>query len=159
MAVNAPVTDKPRLECNLASGGAPRGLERRAYTVRDYENGRNVGTVQDPVASLGVRFAKQPCLGVRFAKHLLLEASPRNGLGSALPRPVKQPAQEAGRGRRFGRRGQRQVSPRHLLRQDLLRERDEGSAVGRGLERIRVGHGSVIGSKRLLLDAHGHRLP
>ena len=43
-----------------------RGLERRAYRVRDYENNRDLGTVEGPSATLDVR----------FAKHLLLEASP-----------------------------------------------------------------------------------
>ena len=44
-----------------------RGLDRRAYRVRDYENDRDLGTVQGPAGSLSVQ----------FTKHLLLEASPR----------------------------------------------------------------------------------
>ena len=43
-----------------------RGLENRAYRVKDYENGRELGAVNGPVASLGVR----------FDRHLLLEAVP-----------------------------------------------------------------------------------
>ncbi len=45
-----------------------RGLEDRAYRVRDYENDREYGTVRGPVARLKVR----------FGKHLLLEAAPAN---------------------------------------------------------------------------------
>ena len=41
-----------------------RGLENRGYRVTDYENGKDLGTVQGPVASLEVA----------FQKHLLLEA-------------------------------------------------------------------------------------
>jgi len=44
-----------------------RGLERRAYTIRDYENGRDLGVLRGPSASLDVQ----------FAKHLLLEAKPQ----------------------------------------------------------------------------------
>lgn len=44
-----------------------RGLEGRSYTVRDYENGRDLGTVKGPVASVDVQ----------FSKHLLIEAKPR----------------------------------------------------------------------------------
>jgi alpha-galactosidase len=44
-----------------------RGLERRAYTVRDYENDRDLGTVQGPSGNLEVQ----------FAKHLLLEVKPK----------------------------------------------------------------------------------
>jgi len=44
-----------------------RGLEHRSYTVRDYENGRDLGTVRGPAGSLNVQ----------FAKHLLLEAKPQ----------------------------------------------------------------------------------
>jgi alpha-galactosidase len=44
-----------------------RGLERRNYAVRDYENGRDLGTVHGPSGSLDVQ----------FAKHLLIEASPQ----------------------------------------------------------------------------------
>src|ERR1035437_9570583 len=35
-----------------------RGLDRRPYTVRDYENGRDLGTVRGPAGSLDVQFAK-----------------------------------------------------------------------------------------------------
>jgi alpha-galactosidase len=44
-----------------------RGLERRPYRVTDYANGKDLGTVTGPVASVEVA----------FEKHLLLEASPR----------------------------------------------------------------------------------
>jgi alpha-galactosidase len=44
-----------------------RGLDRRSYTVRDYENGRDLGVVKGPVGSVNVQ----------FAKHLLLEAKPQ----------------------------------------------------------------------------------
>ncbi len=44
-----------------------RGLEKRSYAVRDYENGKDLGTVQGPVGSLDVQ----------FSKHLLLEAKPQ----------------------------------------------------------------------------------
>jgi alpha-galactosidase len=44
-----------------------RGLANRAYRVTDYENGKDLGTVQGPVAGLEVR----------FAKHLLLEVKPQ----------------------------------------------------------------------------------
>jgi len=44
-----------------------RGLERRAYAIRDYENGLDLGTVRGPAASMDVQ----------FARHLLLEASPQ----------------------------------------------------------------------------------
>ena len=45
---------------------ALRGLKDRGYRVRDYENGRDLGTVRGPAAALDVQ----------FAKHLLLEARP-----------------------------------------------------------------------------------
>jgi alpha-galactosidase len=44
-----------------------RGLDRRTYTVRDYENGRDLGTVRGPAGTLDVQ----------FAKHLLIEAKPQ----------------------------------------------------------------------------------
>ncbi len=44
-----------------------RGLDRRPYSVRDYENGRDLGTVRGPAGRLDVQ----------FAKHLLLEARPQ----------------------------------------------------------------------------------
>ena len=44
-----------------------RGLDRRGYTVRDYENGRDLGVVRGPAGTLDVQ----------FAKHLLLEARPQ----------------------------------------------------------------------------------
>jgi alpha-galactosidase len=44
-----------------------RGLERRTYSVRDYENGRELGAVRGPAGTLEVQ----------FAKHLLLEAQPQ----------------------------------------------------------------------------------
>jgi alpha-galactosidase len=44
-----------------------RGLEGRAYTIHDYESGRDLGKVEGPAASLDVQ----------FAQHLLLEASPQ----------------------------------------------------------------------------------
>jgi alpha-galactosidase len=44
-----------------------RGLERRAYKIRDYENGRDLGTVKGPVATVDVQ----------FAKHLLVQADPQ----------------------------------------------------------------------------------
>ena len=44
-----------------------RGLDRRAYTVRDYENGRDLGVVRGPAGALDVQ----------FSKHLLLEAKPQ----------------------------------------------------------------------------------
>ena len=44
-----------------------RGLDRRTYTVRDYENGRDLGTVRGPAG----------ILDVQFAKHLLIEAKPQ----------------------------------------------------------------------------------
>lgn len=43
-----------------------RGLDRRSYRVTDYENSRDLGTVNGPAAQLQVQ----------FAKHLLLEAKP-----------------------------------------------------------------------------------
>ncbi|HEU0138469.1 MAG TPA: glycoside hydrolase family 36 protein [Bryobacteraceae bacterium] len=43
-----------------------RGLERRAYAVTDYENGKALGTIQGPVGQLDVQ----------FKAHLLLEAAP-----------------------------------------------------------------------------------
>lgn len=44
-----------------------RGLGERSYLVRDYENGKDLGTVRGPAATLDVR----------FVKHLLLEAKPQ----------------------------------------------------------------------------------
>ena len=44
-----------------------RGLGRGAYTVRDYENGKDLGTVRGPAGTIDVQ----------FAKHLLLEAKPQ----------------------------------------------------------------------------------
>jgi alpha-galactosidase len=44
-----------------------RGLERRTYKVRDYENGRDLGVVRGP----------RGALDVQFTSHLLLEASPQ----------------------------------------------------------------------------------
>jgi alpha-galactosidase len=44
-----------------------RGLERRPYAVRDYENDRDLGTVRGPAGSLDVQ----------FSKHLLIEAKPQ----------------------------------------------------------------------------------
>jgi alpha-galactosidase len=44
-----------------------RGLERRAYTIRDYENGKSLGVVRGPSGTLDVQ----------FAGHLLIEASPQ----------------------------------------------------------------------------------
>jgi len=44
-----------------------RGLDHRTYTVRDYENDRDLGTVRGPAGTLDVE----------FAKHLLLEAKPQ----------------------------------------------------------------------------------
>ncbi|SPE38868.1 Glycoside hydrolase, clan GH-D (fragment) [Candidatus Sulfopaludibacter sp. SbA6] len=44
-----------------------RGLDRRTYTVSDYENGRDLGTVRGPAGSVDVQ----------FAKHLLIEAKPQ----------------------------------------------------------------------------------
>jgi alpha-galactosidase len=44
-----------------------RGLERRTYRIRDYENQRDLGTVKGPLAGIDVK----------FAKHLLLEADPQ----------------------------------------------------------------------------------
>jgi hypothetical protein len=41
-----------------------RRLENRTYRVTNYENGKDLGTVQGPVASLEVA----------FQKHLLLQA-------------------------------------------------------------------------------------
>ena len=41
-----------------------RGLDKRTYKVRDYENGRDLGTVTGPVSSIDVE----------FHKHLLIEA-------------------------------------------------------------------------------------
>jgi alpha-galactosidase len=41
-----------------------RGLDKRAYKIRDYENRRDLGTVTGPVASIDVE----------FNKHLLIEA-------------------------------------------------------------------------------------
>ncbi|HEY3840907.1 MAG TPA: glycoside hydrolase family 36 protein, partial [Bryobacteraceae bacterium] len=43
-----------------------RGLDRRTYKIRDYENGRDLGVVKGPSAKLDVQ----------FSKHLLLEADP-----------------------------------------------------------------------------------
>ena len=43
-----------------------RGLEKRKYRVRDYENGRDLGAVTGPVATVEAN----------FLKHLLLEAVP-----------------------------------------------------------------------------------
>lgn len=43
-----------------------RGLDRRVYTVRDYENGKTLGTVRGPAGTLEVQ----------FQAHLLLEAKP-----------------------------------------------------------------------------------
>ena len=43
-----------------------RGLDARRYRVVDYENGRDLGTVDGP----------RPRVGVSFEKHLLLEARP-----------------------------------------------------------------------------------
>lgn len=43
-----------------------RGLDRRSYKIVDYDNGRDLGTVKGPVATMDVQ----------FAKHLLLEADP-----------------------------------------------------------------------------------
>lgn len=43
-----------------------RGLERRSYHVRDYENGRDLGMVAGPVATVEAN----------FLQHLLLEATP-----------------------------------------------------------------------------------
>ncbi|HYM05738.1 MAG TPA: glycoside hydrolase family 36 protein [Terriglobales bacterium] len=43
-----------------------RGLPGRSYHVRDYEDGKDFGTVRGPVATLDVK----------FEKHLLLEAKP-----------------------------------------------------------------------------------
>jgi alpha-galactosidase len=43
-----------------------RGLEDRAYRVTDYENGKGLGLVRGPSATMAVR----------FGKHLLLEAKP-----------------------------------------------------------------------------------
>jgi alpha-galactosidase len=51
-----------------------RGLDRRTFKIRDYENGRDLGTVQGPVASMEVQFAKQPA-GDRAAEgHFLSRA-------------------------------------------------------------------------------------
>jgi alpha-galactosidase len=44
-----------------------RGLAGRTYKIRDYENGRDLGTVKGPVGSVEVQ----------FTKHLLLEADPQ----------------------------------------------------------------------------------
>jgi hypothetical protein len=43
-----------------------RGLDRRVYTVRDYENGKTLGTVRGPAGAFDVQ----------FQAHLLLEAKP-----------------------------------------------------------------------------------
>jgi alpha-galactosidase len=43
-----------------------RGLSERAYHVTDYEDGKDLGAVRGPVATLDVK----------FDKHLLLEAKP-----------------------------------------------------------------------------------
>jgi alpha-galactosidase len=43
-----------------------RGLEAKRYRVRDYEAGRELGTVEGPLARLAVD----------FERHLLLEAIP-----------------------------------------------------------------------------------
>jgi alpha-galactosidase len=43
-----------------------RGLSNRKYRVVDYENGKDLGTVQGPAAKLDIS----------FSKHLMLEASP-----------------------------------------------------------------------------------
>jgi len=44
-----------------------RGLGKGSYKVRDYENGKDLGTVTGPVAKLDVQ----------FSKHLMLEAKPQ----------------------------------------------------------------------------------
>jgi alpha-galactosidase len=44
-----------------------RGLEGRIYKIRDYEDGRDLGTVKGPVGTMDVQ----------FSKHLLLEVDPR----------------------------------------------------------------------------------
>jgi alpha-galactosidase len=44
-----------------------RGLGKGTYTVRDYENGKDLGTVKGPSATIDVQ----------FAKHLLIEAKPQ----------------------------------------------------------------------------------
>ncbi len=44
-----------------------RGLDARSYKIVDYENGRDLGSVKGPVATIDVR----------FAKHLLVEANPQ----------------------------------------------------------------------------------
>jgi alpha-galactosidase len=41
-----------------------RGLEERTYRITDYENGKDLGTVRGPTATLDVK----------FDQHLLLEA-------------------------------------------------------------------------------------
>jgi len=44
-----------------------RGLESRSYKIVDYENGKDLGTVKGPIATMDVK----------FAKHLLVEANPQ----------------------------------------------------------------------------------
>ena len=44
-----------------------RGLGSGAYTVRDYENGKNLGVVRGPSGSIDVE----------FSKHLLIQANPQ----------------------------------------------------------------------------------
>ena len=55
--VGVPLNDEIPLLCT-------RVVENRGYRVTDYENGKELGTVQGPVATLDVT----------FQKHLLLEA-------------------------------------------------------------------------------------
>ena len=50
-----------------------RGLEARAYRVTDYVNGRDLGRVQGPRATLAARFAGS----------LLLEVRPDSAVASA----------------------------------------------------------------------------
>jgi alpha-galactosidase len=44
-----------------------RGLEARSYRVTDYVNGKDLGTVQGPAATLDVH----------FDKHFLIEVKPQ----------------------------------------------------------------------------------
>jgi len=44
-----------------------RGLKSGSYKIRDYENNRDLGTIQGPTAHLNVD----------FSKHLLIEADPQ----------------------------------------------------------------------------------
>jgi hypothetical protein len=44
-----------------------RGLDARSYKIVDYENGRDLGSVKGPVATIDAQ----------FAKHLLVEADPQ----------------------------------------------------------------------------------